>query len=280
VPVVLAGWLRRVPILIYLPDIEPGLAVRFLARFADRVAVSFEEVARYFAAGQVVVTGYPVRPELLAADPVEVGQVSIPATRRPSPIARARLDLEPGRKTLLVFGGSHGARSINVAVSEIAAELAEEYQVLHIAGREDEHWLQARREELPDHLRRRYRVYAYLHQEMADALAAADLVVARAGAATLGEFPAVGLPSLLVPYPYAGQHQWLNADYLAQAGAAVVVDDADLSRGVLLPTIRRLLDDEATLLEMRANARRLARPEAAWRIADEIWRMGSRRDER
>jgi UDP-N-acetylglucosamine--N-acetylmuramyl-(pentapeptide) pyrophosphoryl-undecaprenol N-acetylglucosamine transferase len=257
VPVVVAGWLRRVPILIYLPDIEPGLAIRVLSRLAQRVAVSVEKSQRYFPVHKTTVTGYPVRSELLTADKRE---------------AQKALDLEEDLKTLLVFGGSRGARSINIALSKVLDRLLDVCQIIHICGRLDAHWVEGQRAELPARLRDRYRVYAYLHEEMTLALAAADLVVARAGAATLGEFPALGLPSILVPYPYAGRHQELNADYLVSRGSAVKMDNADLEEK-LLPTVMGLLYDEELLMQMGERARSLARPEAARRIANEIRRL-------
>ena len=258
VPVVLAGWLHRVDSLIYLPDIEPGLAIRFLARFATRVAVSFEASSPFLPASKVVVTGYPVRRALFQVE---------------RETARHRMGLQEGERTLLVFGGSQGAHRINLSVYEVAAQLAELCQVIHICGRADESWLRERRVRLPRHLRRRYRVCPYLHEEMAHALAAADLAVARAGAATLGEFPALGLPSILVPYPYAGAHQERNARILAQAGAAVVIADAELSGQVLLSKVRELLGDGEALARMGEGARRLAQPEAAARIAEELRRL-------
>ncbi|RLC60711.1 MAG: UDP-N-acetylglucosamine--N-acetylmuramyl-(pentapeptide) pyrophosphoryl-undecaprenol N-acetylglucosamine transferase [Chloroflexota bacterium] len=240
--------------LIYLPDLEPGLAIRVLSRFAARVAVSFPEVARYFGAGKAVVTGYPVRAAFFAADKAA---------------ARATFALEAGMPVVTVFGGSRGARSINRALCSILDELLVRCQVIHVSGTLDADWVAERAKALPPDLRSRYRHYAYLHGEMVEALAAADLVVARAGASTLGEFPALGLPSILVPYPYAGQHQDVNADYLVQRGAAVKIADAELS-AKLLPTIQALLDDRERLAEMSARARSLARPEAARRIAEEL----------
>ncbi len=260
-PVATAAWLRRVPILVLLPDLEPGLAVRALSRLAKRVAVSFAEVEAYFPQSKVLTAGYPVRAEFFAADQIE---------------AREAFGLEAGAKTVTVFGGSRGARSINLALSQRLERLLESCQVIHICGPLDAEWVMERRTKLPDRLRSRYRAYAYLHEEMPSALAAADLAVARAGAATLGEFPALGLPSILVPYPYAGQHQELNADYLVSRGAAVKVADADLGER-LLPTLLELLNDEAALAEMSERARALARPDAARRIAEELHRLGRTR---
>nr|NIO68936.1 UDP-N-acetylglucosamine--N-acetylmuramyl-(pentapeptide) pyrophosphoryl-undecaprenol N-acetylglucosamine transferase [Anaerolineae bacterium] len=146
--------------------------------------------------------------------------------------------------------------------------------IIHICGRLDAQWVEGRRAELPARLRARYKAYAYLHEEMAQALAAADLVVARAGAATLGEFPALGLPSILVPYPYAGRHQELNADYLVSHGAAVKMDNADLEKK-LLPTVLELLGNEERLIQMGERARSLARPRAAQHIAQELRRLSA-----
>jgi UDP-N-acetylglucosamine--N-acetylmuramyl-(pentapeptide) pyrophosphoryl-undecaprenol N-acetylglucosamine transferase len=251
-PVVISAWLRRCPILIYLPDILPGLAVRFLSRLARRVAVSFEASERYFGVGKAITTGYPVRPALYGVDKAA---------------AKARLGLHPGWKTLLVFGGSRGAHSINAAVRASVETLLERAQVIHVTGRDDLEWLRERCAELPEQTAARYRPCGYLHEEMVDALGAADLAVARAGAATMGEFAAVGLPSVLVPYPHAGQHQEANADYMVERGAARKVSDAALSEGALTEIIVEMLADEAALQRMSERARMLARPDAARSIA-------------
>jgi UDP-N-acetylglucosamine--N-acetylmuramyl-(pentapeptide) pyrophosphoryl-undecaprenol N-acetylglucosamine transferase len=244
--------------LVLLPDLEPGLAVRALSRLAKRVAVSFPEVARYFDQSKVVTAGYPVRAEFFAADRAE---------------ARKAFGFEEGLKTVTVFGGSRGAHSINLALSQCLERLLEVCQVIHICGLVDAEWVMEKRAQLPDQLRSRYRAYSYLHEEMPGALAAANLAVARAGAATLGEFPALGLPSILVPYPYAGQHQEINADYLVSRGAALKIADAELGKK-LLPTILELLNDEEVLDGMSERARALARPQATQRIAQELWQMG------
>jgi UDP-N-acetylglucosamine--N-acetylmuramyl-(pentapeptide) pyrophosphoryl-undecaprenol N-acetylglucosamine transferase len=257
-PVVVAAWRAGVPVFIYLPDMEPGLAIRRMSRFARSVGVTFPEVAHWFP-GKAVVTGYPVRQEILAL----AGQRSL---------ARQRLGLSADLPALLVFGGSRGARSINQALAAALPALLASCQVLHISGTLDWPTVEAHAQSLPDALRPRYHAFPYLHDEMPLALAAADLVVARAGASTLGEFPALGLPSILAPYPYSGQHQEVNAGYLAQRGAAIKLPDSELS-GKLAPTVLRLLEDPAELAAMSQAARSLAQPAAATAIGRELRRL-------
>ena len=254
-PVVLAASRAGVPIFIYLPDVEPGLAIRRMSRFASVVGVTFPEVAGHFP-GKAVVTGYPVRSEIVAV----AGQ---------RPLVRRRLGLVADEPVILVFGGSRGARSINQALADALPVLLPHSQVLHVSGTLDWPDVEARVQTLPQSLRGRYHVYPYLHDEMPLALAAADLAVARAGASTLGEFPALGLPSILVPYPYSGQHQDANAAYLADRGAAVKLADSELGTQ-LAPAILRLLGDPAALDAMAAAAQALARPDAARAIAAEL----------
>ena len=261
-PVVTAAKLAGVPSLIYLPDIEPGLAVKMLARLADRIAVSFEASEQYLPKEKVVVTGYPVRPEIRAMD---------------RQTARERLELPSDATVLLVFGGSRGAQTINRAVEAALPDLLELGYLIHLSGTDDEPRLRARLSDLAPLYRERYRLYPYLHEEIAAAFAAADLVVCRAGASTLGELPAFGLPSVLVPYPYAGAHQWQNANYLASRGAAVALSNDAVQEGALLPTVRDLMQDQERLARMRAASRALARPEAARNIAQELLRLARHR---
>lgn len=250
-PLVLAAWLAKRPVLIYLPDMEPGLAVRALARFAARIAVTVEPVTRFFDPEKVVVTGYPVRKGLIGADRTA---------------ARQRLGLRADRPILLILGGSSGAHSINMAVNRDLEGLLALAQVVHVSGAADLPLLEARRQRLPATLQADYHLAAYLHEEMVDALAAADLVVARAGAATLGEFPALGLPALLVPYPHAGQHQRQNAAYMAERGGAAVLDDQALADGLANP-VGALLRDPTGLARMSHAMRQLSVDDAAERLA-------------
>jgi UDP-N-acetylglucosamine--N-acetylmuramyl-(pentapeptide) pyrophosphoryl-undecaprenol N-acetylglucosamine transferase len=251
VPVACVTWLRRRPIVVYLPDVEPGLAIKWLSKIATRVAVSVEASRQYLPPQKVVVTGYPLRPELQ--------QVERQA-------AREHFNIGSEDVVLLVFGGSRGARTINRALGAILEPVLARAHLVHICGKLDIEECQARREALPAQARARYHLFDYLH-DMAQALAAADLVVARAGAATLAEFPFFGLPAILVPYPYAWRYQKVNADYLVNQGAAIRLNDEDM-REKLWPTIEALLNDEERLKRIGANARKLARPEAAARLAD------------
>ncbi len=256
-PAALAAWLRRVPVVIFLPDIEPALAIKVMGRFARLIMATTAESSRYFPDSvRVLETGYPLRTSIVAA------------TR---PDAIARFSLDPDRKTLLVFGGSRGARSINTALAGILLDLlADGLQVIHIAGELDWPTVQSRREALPAEAQQRYHAFAYLHgADMGLALAAADLVVSRAGASTLGEFPQFRLPSILVPYPFAWRYQKTNADWLVARGAAIRVNDEAMP-AELLPTIRALLGDPTRLEAMRTASAALARPDASGVIARKI----------
>jgi UDP-N-acetylglucosamine--N-acetylmuramyl-(pentapeptide) pyrophosphoryl-undecaprenol N-acetylglucosamine transferase len=263
VPVALVAWLRRVPAAIYLPDIEPGAAIRFLSNFVQNVACTAPASRQYFTDEKVVITGYPVRPDVRAA------------TELSRETALARFDLAPARPTLLVFGGSRGARTINQALWAILPDVLAEIQVIHITGQLDWPEVEAHSQRLTAPERDYYRPYPYLHERMGAAFRAADLAVARAGASMLGEAPAFGLPSILVPYPYAWRYQKVNADYLADRGAAIRLDDA-LLQEALLPTALDLLRDETRLGQMAQAARELDIPGAADNLASLLLQLGQR----
>jgi UDP-N-acetylglucosamine--N-acetylmuramyl-(pentapeptide) pyrophosphoryl-undecaprenol N-acetylglucosamine transferase len=274
IPATMASW-GRAPIVIAMPDVEPGTTIQYLSRIAKRIAVPAEESVRFFKTGQAVVTGYPIRAGLLRAagygalgETPESGPPDQSAARRQ---AQEHFGLDPDLPTLLVFGGSKGARSINEALLDALPDLLPRCQILHLSGTLDADSVAERAGErrggLPESQAARYHGYAYLHSdEMALALACADLVTSRSGASTLGEFPLFGLPAILVPYPHAWRYQKTNAEALAERGAAARLDDDHLAAG-LLPLTRRLLDDPDERARMSQSARALARPDAAARIA-------------
>lgn len=262
-PTALAARRHRVPIVIYLPDVEPGATIRTTVPLASRIACTTDGSAEFVPLTKMVVTGYPVRPDIRAA--TELSQAE----------ALAHFDLRPGRPTLFVFGGSRGARNINRALMAILPPLLAEMQVIHISGQLTWPEVEANAAELPAALRDHYRPYPYLHETMGAAFRAADLVVARAGASMLGESPAFGLPSILVPLTFAWRYQKVNADYLTERGAAVQLTDETLA-AELLPTIQRLMRDPATLAQMGAAASDLDRPDAATDLARLILAEGAR----
>jgi len=260
-PVVLAAALRRVPTVIQEQNAYPGLTSRLLAKAARRIALGSEAAARYFPrTGKVVVTGNPIRRDILVRTRAE---------------AIASLGLDAARKTVLVFGGSQGGRSINNAVVEAAPALLArgDVQIVHQTGKIHFADVAARAGAAPRPAgdgasAGHWHIVPFIH-DMPAAYAAADLVVCRAGAITLAEIAARGLPAVLVPYPFAAErHQDANAAELARAGAAVVVPDAELTGPALAQTVSGLLDDEERRTRMAAAARRLGRPDAAGRIAE------------
>lgn len=255
-PVSMAGVLRRIPLLIHEQNCSPGLTNRVLARVADTVAVAFEESRSVFGR-EVIVTGNPVRREILEAD------------RRKG---REAFHLNQEKPTVLIFGGSQGARQINRAVTEALPLLAawqDRLQIVHAAGERDFDPI----EEAYRGWTGEVRVLPFI-QDMASAYAAADLVVSRAGATTIAEVTALGKPAILIPYPFAtNDHQRLNAEELARVGGARVILDRDLSGQRLASELQALLDDQSALAEMGRAAQRLGRPQATSHLADLVLQL-------
>lgn len=246
-PVALAG--GSIPTLLYVPDIEPGLALKSLIRFADVIAVTTEQSQKFFTK-KVLETGYPLRADLALWE---------------RQMAKHHLGISGEGPVLLVFGGSKGARSINFAVMNNLRELLQNFEIVHISGDLDWQVIKHTREQLPMELAARYHALPYLH-EMGAAYAAADLVVSRAGASTLGEYPVFGLPALLVPYPHAWRYQKVNAEYLAARGAAVILEDHRLNNE-LVATLNVLVQNRNKLKSMRAAMFELSHPRGAEKIA-------------
>ncbi len=257
-PVLLAASLLGIPALIQEQNVIPGVTNRILARFVAKIAAGYDEAAQNFGANRdkVVVTGNPVRREVITAARAE---------------SLAALGLAPDKLTVLVAGGSRGARSINTAMADVHARFAgrPDIQILHATGSGEYNnivGLLGQRGIDPAKTGN-ISIVPYLYN-MPQALAAADLAIFRAGAIGLAELTVRGIPAVLIPYPYAAEnHQEFNARVLEARGAAVVIRDADLSGGLLADTLETLLGDPARLQAMAAASRQLGRPEAAEAIA-------------
>ena len=246
-PAMMAAVLLRVPTLAYEPNAAPGLANRIVGRRVTRAAVAFEECRRYFRNAEV--TGVPVRREFFALPARAIGAAP----------------------HLLVFGGSQGARALNVAMPEVLGRLIAALPgltVLHQAGaRHAEATLAAYEATGVD--RARWRVGAFL-EDMPREFGAADLILCRSGS-SVAELAAAGKPSLLVPFPQAADdHQRKNAEAFARAGAAVMLPEREMTSERLLGELVGLMEDRVRLAGMGEAARKLARPDALRRIAEMV----------
>jgi len=263
VPVLLAAAPLGIPVVMWDGNVVPGRAVRATARLAAALAVSFEATCRALAAAA------PTRPCYLTGTPIrDVGAIDRAA-------ARARMDVGPDERVLLIFGGSQAVRRFNAAVAEALPRLIERATVIHVTGDEGYAAALTGREGLPEVRRRNYRPYPFLRDEMLAALVAADLVIGRAGSSTLAEVTALGVPMVVVPYPHASGHQRANAASLVAAGAARLVEDEAFDADALLAAAS-LLDDPAAHEAMSLAARGLGRPAAAAAVAELVLAAATR----
>ena len=248
-PVGLAAAAQRIPVVLLEQNARPGVTNRALARVATRVYASFEASKTWFPAGRVVVAGNPVRRELIEAMQ-----------------GHAR---RPGPPRLLVFGGSQGARSINDNAPRIAAAIRDgglDIEVRHATGRGAEDRVAALYEEAGVSAR----VDGYI-DDMASAYQDADMALCRAGATTIAELTAIGLPALYVPFPHAADdHQTANARAIVEAGGGVMVRDDEMGGERPSRLLGSLLGMPEVLVRMRAAARALGRPNAASEIASDL----------
>ena len=264
IPVLIAAAVLRIPALLWEGNVIPGRSVRATARLARAVAVSFEAtceaLGRGSDSGACLVTGTPIR-DVHAFDRVT---------------SRERLELASGERVILVFGGSQAVRRLNGAVSAALPRLVERATIVHVTGDDGYAAALAARDRLPEAERVRYRPTPFLREDMLATLAAADLVVGRAGSSTLAEAAAIGLPMVVVPYPHAGGHQRANAEAVARSGAARIIEDEAFDADALLEAAA-ILDDPALHTRMAAASSELARPGAADAIAELMVALGERR---
>ena len=258
-PLVLAARARGIPTLVWEGNVQPGRATRAIGRIATRVAVSFPPTLDAFP-GNSFISGTPIR--------------SFAGIDRDA--ARRSFGLGAHDRLLLVFGGSQAVTRLNGATVEALPRLVPDWHVLHLCGEAGMADAAAAREALPEDVRSHYSATPFLTDRMADALVAADVVVGRAGSSTCAELAAVGAPSILVPYPFAGAHQRYNARFLADEGAAVMVPDEAFDADRLVAEASPLRDD-GRRQAMSHAARRLGRPDAARVLADELLALAERR---
>jgi UDP-N-acetylglucosamine--N-acetylmuramyl-(pentapeptide) pyrophosphoryl-undecaprenol N-acetylglucosamine transferase len=259
IPVLLAARALGIPSVLWDGNVIPGKSVRLVARWTTAVAVSHPATAEALGHPHAFVTGTPIR---------SMAGVDFES-------ARARFGARPSERVLLVFGGSQAVRRINDAVTGALPRLVERIRVVHVTGDAGYAAALTARDALPPDRADRYRPFPFLHDEMTDALAAADLALGRAGASTLAEAAAFALPMVIVPYPHAGGHQRLNAEAYAASGAAVLVEDDALDADRLVE-LAGLLADPARHAGMSAAARDAARPGAADAIADLVLAVAHR----
>ncbi len=248
----LLGILWGIPTVISEQDSHPGLTTRLLSRFVTEVHLAHESAKGALRARNLFITGNPVRDSILEG------------TREQ---ALKHFKLEKGKKTIFIVGGSHGARSINTAFLDVMKKHSfPGIQFILATGRSDYHWVSESLHESKCSVR----VLPYI-ERMNLAYAASDLMFSRAGALTLAELMVRGVPSILIPFPFAtGGHQEENARHLEKLGAAVVLLDHELEHGRIIALIENLIYDEKRLLAMRNRAKMLGKPDAAPKLAQRI----------
>ncbi len=252
-PVAAVATLCGIPAVLHEQNRLPGVTNRILGRLVDRVYLTFEESVEHFDAGKVKVCGNPVRDEILslAADPNAVG--------------------ETGAFTILVVGGSQGARAINQAVVEALPDLAglPDLKWIHQTGPEDEEQVRAAYSRSGSDAT----VQAFF-SDMAEIYRQANMVICRAGATTVAELTIIGKAAVFVPFPFAADdHQTRNAQALVDAGAAEMIRQENLNGSLLAGVIRGYKENPVLLTEMAAKARALGRPKAAGDVVDDIFEL-------
>ena len=265
-PVVSVAFFLGIPSLICEQNVRPSLTNRLLLRWASKIAISFPQTKRYIPPRmrkKACLVGNPIRPEIL---------------KMSREMGRRKLGLDNDRFTLLFLGGSQGAHSLNLAGMEAIGLLEREgveseVQVIFITGEKDLEMVKG----YLNSSRMRVAIFPYLNH-MEYAYAASDLVISRSGATTLAEITARGLPSILIPYPYATlRHQWENAKVLEERKAACTISEKDLSGETLKEMILKLMKDKKRLEEMGKRSKELARPEATSKMAKLVCELAKRR---
>ncbi len=259
-PIVWCAQILNIPTVLHEQNSRLGMANRILAKKAKKVFLSFplsdslpDEI---YSSEKFIITGNPVRHAFLTPPPKEE--------------VCAKLGFNPQQKTVLIMGGSQGAHTLNLAVSDMLNKLEPgEFQIIWITGQNDYEKYKNRvsQSKIP------LKIYPF-YEDMAELMYTADLVAARSGASTLAEITVLGKPSILIPFPYAtDNHQEYNARSLESIGASKVLLDKDCSADTLLPIIRQIMNDPLLLQNMSSSAKKIAKPLASETIAEEIIKL-------
>ncbi len=260
-PVLLVSWLRRIPAVIFSGDAALGWATRVMAPLASVATIAFEEARGQIWRTPVEMVGYPIRSAFSSPD---------------ATTGRTALGVPETDPLILVMGGSQGSHVINEALRADLSCLLEKAQIVHVSGQRDYQALAAARDQLPASQRGRYRLHDFIHSGFANLLAAADVVVSRAGATSVAELSAVGAPAVLIPGQFGAGHQVATATAMATAGAAVMLSESDLKSGHLGRTLLNLLNDRSRLVRLSEATRSRGRPRAARQIAQIALGLASR----
>ena len=258
VPIVLAAWIYRIPIIIHESDSAPGIANQFLAKFADRIAVAYPSAEQYFPKEKTALVGNPIRYEVTQGEPV---------------ILRRQLGFTESKKTILILGGSQGSQVINDAIIKILPKLLQHYQIIHQTGQEnfDDVIKEAAFMGIKSGHEGYYATPFMNANQLRDAFALCDLVISRAGATFITEIAANGKPAILIPIAHsANDHQRMNAYALAHIGAGVVLEESNLGEHILIKEIESILSDENLMRGMVEKIKTFYHPNATEIIANSI----------
>lgn len=260
-PIVIVGWIFGIPIIIHESDSIPGLVNKLSSKFSKRIAIAFPSAIKYFNSSKVAISGNPTREDLRAGSIEEAKKI---------------FNLKADKQLLLIIGGSQGARAINDLVMTIIGDLLLRYEVILICG--EKNYKDLHNESLarlkPGQTEY-FHLFPFLGLELKHAFAAANLIISRAGSGSIFEIASMGKPSILIPLPNSAQdHQAENAYEYSKFGATIVIEQQNLTPHLFLDNISRILNSEELINKMSQNALKFSTPQAARKIAEEIFYWG------
>lgn len=258
VPVAFAAWIYMIPILTHESDAMPGLANQIIGKLSQRVAISYPSTRKYFPAEKILLTGNPVREDINKGD---------------KNVFMKKFELTESRPVILVLGGSQGAHNINVAVATVINELLKIGQVIHQTGETNyEETIKLVRAKGVKEGRNGYHPVPFFDlTDMKNALCAADIVISRAGANSISEIAANGKPAIFIPLPTAANnHQGMNAYFLTEKGGAIVLEESNIGRNMLISKVEKILNDKELKEKLSRNIQEFYHADAPEKIAQGV----------